>query len=155
MTFLIDSNYKIGDKIAVEKAPHVLLKYKSLKDILKNEKWNNNLSILEKEINLQLNKPVEERKNIIIKKINSPYNIISTLTRKIAWESQKDILVVNNGFSKESDQIYIRSNKNLENLISNGKSLGYRCGGKKEVMGAVVTKDKTDFFVKLILEYLS
>jgi hypothetical protein len=33
--------------------------------------------------------------------------------------------------------------------------LGYRCGGKKEVLGAVVPKEKTESFVKEILRYLS
>jgi len=33
--------------------------------------------------------------------------------------------------------------------------LGFRCGGKTEVMGAVVSKEKTESFVKEILTFLS
>jgi len=48
----------------------------------------------------------------------------------------------------------MRSNKDAEPIIQKGKQLGYRCGGKKEVLGAIVPKDKTDSFVKEILYFL-
>jgi len=41
-----------------------------------------------------------------------------------------------------------------EPMIKRGKDLGFKCGGKKEVLGAIVPKDKTDFFVKEILDFL-
>ncbi len=51
MVYLLDSNYKIGDKKAVEEAPYELLKIKNAQDILKNKKWDKNLKKLEDEIN--------------------------------------------------------------------------------------------------------
>jgi hypothetical protein len=33
--------------------------------------------------------------------------------------------------------------------------LGYRCGGKTEVLGAVVPKEKTESFVQEIVRFLS
>jgi len=53
------------------------------------------------------------------------------------------------------DQVYVRSNKNAEPIIKRGKDLGFKCGGKKEVLGAIVPKDKTDSFVEEILEFLT
>jgi len=34
-------------------------------------------------------------------------------------------------------------------MIQRGKSLGYKCGGKKEVLGVILPKEKTDSFVAL------
>jgi len=154
MVYLMDSNYKLGDKTAVEKAPHLLLKTISTNEILNNKIWNENLSKLNKEITKILEKPSDEVSGVILKKINTPYNIISTITRKIAWETGKNTVVVNSGFFNNKDQIYMRSSKNAEPMIQRGKSLGFKCGGKKEVLGAIVPKNKTDSFVQEILEFL-
>jgi single-stranded DNA-specific DHH superfamily exonuclease len=153
MVYLMDSNYKIGDKAAVEQAPHSL-KNNSAEQILKNTKWNKNLEMLDEEIKKIMDLPSDEIDGIIFKKISTRYNIISTITRKIAWESGKNTIVVNAGFFDNQNQIYLRSNKDAEPIIQKGKLLGYRCGGKKEVMGAIVPKEKTDSFVEEILKFL-
>ncbi len=154
MVYLLDSNYKIGDKKAVEQAPYELLKIKNPQEILENKKWNKNLKQLEDEINIILKKPIEEIDNIIFKKIDTKYNIISTITRKIFWETGKDTLVINTGFFNDKDQIYMRSKKNAEQIIKKGKELGFKCGGKKEVLGAIVPKDKTNMFIEEIMIFL-
>jgi len=153
--YLLDSNYKLGDKKAVETAPRLLLNYKSASDILDNDQWNKNLTILNKEITKQLEKNSNEVQGTIFKKIDTPYNIISTITRKVAWENGKNTLVINTGFFDNKDQVYVRSSKNLEPIIKRGKTLGFKCGGKKEVLGAILPKDKTDSFVEEILKFLS
>jgi len=48
----------------------------------------------------------------------------------------------------------MRSKKNAEPIITRGKELGFKCGGKKEVLGAIVPKDKSDSFVQEILNFL-
>jgi hypothetical protein len=48
----------------------------------------------------------------------------------------------------------MRSIKNAEPMIQRGKDLGFKCGGKKEVLGAIVPKEKSDSFVQEILEFL-
>lgn len=154
MVNLLDSNYKLGNKKFVEEAPLQLLNRGSAEEILKNIQWNENYTKLAKELTKQLNIPADEINEIILKKINTPYNIISTITRRIAWGSGKNTIVINTGFYHDKDQIYMRSKKNAEPIISRGKSLGFKCGGKKEVLGAIVPKDKTDFFVKEILDFL-
>ena len=154
MAYLLDTNYKMGDKKAVEDAPIELLKYDSPDDILQNKKWNENHKKLNKEIKSILDQPDEKNNDIILKRINTNYNIISTITRKVAWDSGKNTLVINTGFFDDRDQIYVRSNKNAEPMIKRGKDLGFKCGGKKEVLGAIVPKDKTDSFVEEILDFL-
>jgi len=154
MVYLLDSNYKLGDKKAVENAPHLLLQYNAPADILNNPEWNKNLTRLTEEITRQLELPADEINGTIFKKIETPYNIISTITRKISWGSGKDTVVINTGFFDDKDQVYVRSKKNVEPMIKRGKSLGFKCGGKKEVLGAIVPKHKTDTFVQEILEFL-
>ena len=154
MVYLMDSNYKLGDKTAVEKAPHILLENGLPSNILNNKIWKVNLKKLNEEITKLLEKPADEISGVILKKINTPYNIISTITRKIAWETGKNTVVVNLGFFEKKDQIYMRSIKNAEPMIQRGKSLGYKCGGKKEVLGAIVPKNKTESFVQEIIDFL-
>lgn len=154
MVYLMDSNYKLGDKKAVEQAPGSLLKNDSAEQILNNKKWNKNLTKLNDEIAKIMDTPSDEIEGVIIKKISTTYNIISTITRKVAWDTGKNTIVVNTGFFSDRDQIYMRSSKNAEPIIQRGKALGYKCGGKKEVLGAIVPKDKTDSFVREILDFL-
>lgn len=154
MVYLLDSNYKIGDKKAVEYAPHFLLDHDTAKDILQNTQWNTNLTSLNKEITMQMACPTDEIDGTIVKKIHTSFNIISTITRKVAWESGKNAMVINTGFFEDKNQLYVRSTKNLESMIQRGKSLGFKCGGKKEVLGAIVPKEKTDSFVKEIMTFL-
>jgi len=155
MVSLLDSSYKVGDRKAVEETPHLLLEYSEPQRILQNVRWKNNLVLLEKEIVKYIDAPYEEIQNILLKRIHTKFNIISTVTRKIAWDSGKDTVVLNTGFFKDMDQIYVRSGKNLQPLIQQGKMLGYRCGGKTEVLGAVVPKEKTESFVQETLRFLS
>jgi len=154
MVYLIDTNYKIGDKNSVEKAPHALLGITNGEEILKNNTWNKNLENLDNEMNKILDAPAEKIDDLIFKKINTPYNIISTITRKVAWDTGKNTLVINTGFFDDKDQIYMRSKKNAEPMIKRGKELGFKCGGKKEVLGAIVPKDKTNMFIEEIILFL-
>jgi len=155
MAYLIDTNYKIGDKKAVEEAPHTLLKIQKPNEILNNKTWNQNQKNLDNEMNKILNSPGEEINDLIFKKIETQYNIISTITRKVAWNTGKNTLVINTGFFKDKDQIYMRSKKNAEPIIKKGKQLGFKCGGKKEVLGAIVPKNKTNMFIEEIMLFLN
>jgi DHH family len=155
MVYLLDSNYKIGDQKAVEETPHLLLEYTDAHRILQNVRWKNNLITIEKEISKFVDTPCEEKEGVLLKRIHTKCNIISTVTRKIFWSTGKDTVIVNTGFFKDMDQIYVRCGKNLQPLIQQGKMLGYRCGGKAEVLGAVVPKEKTESFVQEILRFLS
>ena len=63
-------------------------------------------------------------------------------------------MVLNTGFFEDKDQLYVRSKKNIVKMIERGKFLGYKCGGKKEVLGVILPKEKTDSFINEILEFL-
>ncbi|MBN1861663.1 MAG: single-stranded DNA-specific exonuclease [Candidatus Thermoplasmatota archaeon] len=155
MVSLLDSSYKVGDRNAVEKAPHLLFEYSDSHQILQNVQWKENLVLLEEEITKYVNGDCVEKNRVLLQRIHTKYNIISTVTRRIAWNSGKDTVVINTGFFDDMDQVYVRSNKNLQPMIQHGKMLGYRCGGKKEVLGAVLPKQKTESFVQEVIRFLS
>ncbi len=153
---LIDSNYKVGKKENVEKAVFFLLKNKnSPNKILENEEWNENLNNLKEEIekNIEIT-PAYEDDGIVLKKFHSKYNIISTITRDLAWSKGKIAIVMNKGFFEDEDQIYIRNGKNLEEILEKARERGYSAGGKKEVIGIVLPKEETEAFLSKILEEL-
>jgi single-stranded DNA-specific DHH superfamily exonuclease len=154
IVYLLDTNYKIGKKEAVEQAPHILLKIQNAEEITKNQTWNQNLNNINSEMEKILNDPGNETDGIIIKKMDTPYNIISTVTRRVAWDSGKNTVVINTGFFDDRDQIYMRGKKDAAPIIQRGKDLGFKCGGKKEVLGAIVPKDKSESFIEEILEFL-
>jgi hypothetical protein len=155
MVYLLDGCYKTGDKDGVEKAPHILLENESAAAILENGRWNNKYENIEKEIAMHLAAPADEVGDVQVKRIHTQCNIISAVTRKAAWGSGKPTVVINTGFFSDSDQLYLRGGKNAEPMIRRGKELGLKCGGKKEVLGAIVPKALTKSFLKEILDYLA
>ncbi|MDD3493424.1 MAG: single-stranded DNA-specific exonuclease [Candidatus Thermoplasmatota archaeon] len=156
MVHLLDANYKIGDRKAVERAPHQLLAMDGPRDILDHGEWNRSRKKLDREMERLLGQPVEQVGDTMLLKMNTPYNLISAVTRRLAWDSGRDTVVVNTGFFDREDQIYVRSTRgNLQSLIQRGKERGYRCGGKKEVLGAILPRAETGDFVAEILAFLN
>jgi hypothetical protein len=155
MVYLLDSSYKIGDRKAVIKAPRFLLEMKDPRGILINQEWKKNLVFLEDEVAKWVKAPGKDVEGVCVKHISTKCNIISTVTRRVYWASKKDTVLVNSGFFKDCDQVYVRSSKNLQPLIQQGKTLGYTCGGKAEVLGAIVPKGKTESFVRQAVGFLS
>ena len=152
---LLDSNYKINNKEAVEEAPQFLRQCHSLNEILSHTLWKDNLHYLEKEIDRQFSTPYEDKGGIIVTTLDTPLNIISTIARMLARQHDRPVVVVNTGFFKDQDQVYVRTSTNLEPLIQRGRSLGFRCGGKKEVFGAVLPKQCTPVLMEEIMNFLT
>lgn len=158
MTELIDSNYKVGDRKGVLEAPFLLLK-NDPKIILEYQRWKKNFEKLREDVEREISKPPTRlENNIFIWEINTPYNTISTITKRLAWKNKDNIVVVlNRGWHRDRDQLYIRSVNNLFNsneLIRFAHGLGYSAGGKKEVFAAVVPKQRTEKFLEQILTRL-
>jgi len=158
MTELIDSNYKVGDRDGVIEAPFLLLKINP-REILEQITWNKNLEKLREDLEKQTSKPPTRTVGkVLIWEINTPYNTISTITKRLAWKNNNNIVViVNRGWFKNRDQVYIRTGNNLfdsNEIINFAKGLGYSAGGKKEVVAAVIPRSETKKFLELVLPRL-
>ncbi|RLF27237.1 MAG: single-stranded DNA-specific exonuclease [Thermoplasmata archaeon] len=156
MVYLIDSNYKMQRKTEVEGIPWLLMEGDVAEKILENLEWNSNLRVLEGEVNRILSDEtlITERNSIAVMRINTPYNIISTVTRRFAWETGKNVVVVNKGFYDDKDQLYVRSsNVDLSSLIGELKNSGFYAGGKGNVMGVVVPKNKTEDLLEKVVGF--
>ena len=155
LVYRIDSSYKVGDRESVIQAPHQLTTYTKKEDILGNKEWENNLTKLEEKLEEALSEPPEEIDGVQVKRLHTPYAIISQVTRRLAWGTGKDTVVVNTGFFEDQDQLYSRSNNvDMHHLIDQAKKHGYNAGGKKDVIGAIIPKQETEKFLKETIEYI-
>jgi hypothetical protein len=155
LVYRIDSSYKVGDRESVTEAPHLLMKYQTRDDILENKKWENNLRNLEEKLANVLAKEPEMVEGIQVKRLDTPYAIISQVTRRLAWGTGKDTVVLNTGFFENQDQIYSRSQTvDYHDLIAWAKQLGFNAGGKKDVIGAIIPKKNTEDFLHKTLNYI-
>ncbi|MBN2336009.1 DHH family phosphoesterase [Candidatus Bathyarchaeota archaeon] len=151
---LIDSIYKVGDKAGVEEAPRLLNGYASPEDIKGNSQWRGNLKLFDGKLDEILAEPPEEVEGVLMKRLDTKYAVISAVTRRIAWGTGRDTIVVNTGFFPEHDQLYSRSkNRDMGPMIARARMLGFNAGGKKDVVGAIIPKGETESFIKELLDF--
>ncbi|MCD6480666.1 MAG: single-stranded DNA-specific exonuclease [Thermoplasmata archaeon] len=153
MVYIIDANYKAGDKEEVERAVRMLHNASNPADfIMKNEKWRRRKEDIEREIEKAIDAEEKRIGNVKFKEIDSPYNIISTVARRI-WDGKNYVVVVNRRFFRDKCQVYVRG-ENAIPLIKMAVERGYVAGGKKNVMGAIVPEEECDEFVEKIIEVI-
>ena len=153
MVELIDSNYKVMDKEGVETAAQFVMENKGHPEkVLEHRGWIQNAERIEREIKTQLSREIVENGNFLILKIDTPFNIISTMTRRLAWQNPGRIaIVINRGFFPDRDQIYVRGD-NVGSWIEMARNEGYSAGGKKGVAGIVLPKERTSSFIERMLK---
>ena len=155
LVYRIDSSYKVGDRDSVAEAPHLLRGYMTRDEILGNEKWKANLENLEKKLDKVLSEPPERVDGVQLKMLDTPYAIISQVTRRLAWGTGRDTVVVNTGFFEDQDQLYSRSSTvDYHDLITKAMAHGFNAGGKKDVIGAIIPKSETENFLEETIEYI-
>jgi len=156
--YYLDTNYKIGDRESVSNYARYLKKAKSPKDILGKSELKSNYDKLNQAIEKEVDREKENLSgNIDFLEMESPYNIISTVTRKIAWADEDRIVIVSNCEYMENDcQIYIRGPiPDSEKIINHLKGKGYSAGGKSDVIGMVIPKEDKDETLDEVLEMLN
>jgi len=151
---LLDSNYIVMDREGVEEAVNTILGSEP-KELLENERWIRNLSLIEKEIWRALNN-IENVGKFTRIEFNSNFNIISKVVRKAVWVMGYDVvLAINRGFG-EGGQIYLRVKPELAKeidipaIIRELKLRGFNAGGKREVLGLICPKDRIDEALSVI-----
>ena len=101
-----------------------------------------------------LEEPTEDRGGVLVKRLDTGYAVISTVTRRIAWGTGRDTIVVNTGFFPGHDQLYSRSSRlDMQPMIERARELGFNAGGKSDVLGAIVPKEETESFVEELLSF--
>jgi len=151
---LIESGYKVGDKKGMEEAPRLLMGYTKPDDIRNNGRWCRNLGLFQDKLTEVLSEPPEDREGVLIKCLDTEYAVISAVTRRIAWGTGRDTIVLNTGFFQDRDQLYSRSSRrDMQPMIKRAKELGFNAGGKSDVLGAIVPKEATEPFVEELVSY--
>ncbi|AFK22097.1 alkaline phosphatase family protein [Pyrococcus sp. ST04] len=113
---LIDSNYIVMDRKAVEEALHVLLGHEP-KELLEYEPWVRKVEATKETIEEAISS-VEERNGFAIVEFESPFNIISKVARKLVWEKgYRGAVVVNHNFHGKA-QLYFRVSPKETDRIS-------------------------------------
>ncbi len=108
MTRLLDAAYKTGDRAAVQQAVVDLAETDDPAGfILENEALRQKRESIEQETNAAVQQPAERRGPVLVKHIDTPYNIISTVTRRL-WDGDSYVMVVNCSFFEEQCQLYVR-----------------------------------------------
>ncbi len=149
---LLDSSFKLNNREEVMENVHLALQ--GIEDVLENEKLHRNLEYISKEIE-RWSESAEDMGKYAFLEMQSPYMIISSVTRRIAWGRKKPAIVVNH--KDDRDEFYIRFPNNEHSalpLIEIAKKRGYNAGGKDEVMGTILPPGKGRDFAKEILEVL-
>lgn len=151
---LLDSSYKVGDKEGVEEAPRLLTGYTKSDDIMNNGRWRRNLRLFQDKLTEILAEPPEDRDGVLVKRLDTGYAVISSVTRRIAWGTGRDTIVVNTGFFSRHDQLYSRSSRrDMHPMIRRARELGFNAGGKSDVLGAIVPKEATEPFIEELVTY--
>ena len=153
---LLDSSARIGDKMLVEDAVNQLSK--SAEDpyvLLRNEVWQRNAAILNEEIETQMLVRDELKDGIAVKRFHSKFDIVSAVARKMAWSGKyRAAVALNSGFLQDRDQLYVRKGTgslDSKAIIRLAHDNGYSAGGKDEVVGTVLPKAESQWFLEQVL----
>ena len=156
LVYRIDSSYKVGERESVKEAPQLLKEYTNKEDILNNIDWKQNLKKLDQKLEEALSATPDLIDGVQVLRLDTPYSIISQVTRRLAWDTGKNTVVINTGFFKDQDQFYSRSNiVDMQLLIQQAKEHGYNAGGKTDVIGAIVPKTETERFLEETIDYIN
>jgi len=149
---LLDSSFKMNNRDEVVENVHLVLQ--GIKEVIKNDKLHRNLEFISNEIE-KWSQRAEDMGPYMYLEMQSPYMIISAVTRRIAWGRNKPAMVVNH--KDDRDEFYIRFPNHEHSalpLIDIAKNRGYNAGGKDEVMGAILPPGNAKEFAKEVLEVL-
>jgi single-stranded DNA-specific DHH superfamily exonuclease len=149
---LVDSNYKTDNRKAVNEAIGIMTTVgNDIGKIYSQEAWIERAGVVTKEINSWIKHKRFERDGYSFLRIKTRHHIISTVGRRLHRLLNKPIIVINTGFS-DVDQIYIRGPDMTEAIRFSRDELGLRCGGKKDVLGAILEKGQLDDLLPQVIK---
>ncbi len=149
---LLDSSFKLNKREEVME--NVYLAKNGIEEILQCERLHRNLEVITVEIEKFVDM-AEDRGEYYFLIMQSTHHIISSVTRKLVWEHGKAAIVINK--RDDRDEFYIRAPSqdfNAYPIIDMAKSRGYKAGGKREVMGAILPPGEGEKFARKVAEVL-
>ncbi len=123
----IDTLYKIGERYKITYMPIVFKDVNRPEEILNKDDLKKNEANLKEAINQEVEASLEKIDDkVLYRDMSSPYNIISTVTRRLAWSREdKKVVVSNSEFQANKCQIYIRGPlTNSQKIIEEMKEKG-------------------------------
>ncbi len=148
---LIDSSYKVGDRGGVTAAPSIVKPCGAdLSDVRTFGQWAENLKRIDAEIDSVLERPLKDLgSGLVMLEMDTGMEIISAVTRKLAWSRTEGASIVYNSKPGPNDQVYVRlsGDGDLTDAVKWAKGRLASAGGKKEVLGAVVPKEEREEFM--------
>ncbi len=142
---LVDSNYIVNDYEGMKQTVRDL--QENPLEINKDTRLIENLAKIKAEEEKAINKTPQELGQVYSFHLESPYNILSAATRKIAKKYPDKIIICTQSHIVSSN-LYVRTKLekiDLREYITYCKEKGYSCGGKKEVLGAMVPTEELDY----------
>ena len=153
----MDTLYKVGKRHQITFMPIVLKDVELPEDILDRDDLKENEEKLKEAIDQEVEASLEQIDDeILYRDMSSPYNMISTVTRRLAWSREdKKVVVSNSEFQADKCQIYIRGPlANSQKIIEEMKEKGYSAGGKSDVVGMVVPEEDKEEVLQNIFNIL-
>ncbi len=153
---LIDTMHKTNDRKGILEMPWFLSEIEHPREVLMRDDLKKNLNILKKEIRKEAEGPLREVKDgVVHKDMHSPFNIISSVARRIAWNRDDVVIVTNDGYSDGITQVYIRGPiPDSQKLIRAAKEKGFSAGGKEDVVGMVISSEEIGDLLPKMVELL-
>lgn len=151
---LIDTHYIINDYLGMQQTIQALATAPF--SLLQNDLLQKNYKNIKAEENKILQTTPEIKGKCFCFKLDSPYNILSSVTRKLAKKYPEQIILNYQEHNGQSN-LYARTARpeiDFRPLISVLRQEGWSAGGKKEVIGiALATAQLSGLLNRIIKEY--
>ncbi len=150
---IVDLQYKTGDRERVYSTVKYLLE-RPLLSILEKKEMVEVEAMVEEEIRRELGK-VRAFPGLNFLLTPSKFRIVSDLTRRLFSQTPQSLnLVV--GLQGEFLNFYLRTSIfDLSPLVRRARALGFYAGGKKDVIGAVVERERAKEYLGLLEGFLA
>ncbi len=148
---VVDLQYKTGDRERVYGVVRYLLE-NPLLSVVEKKEFSQVESLVEEEIEGELKK-VRVFPDLNFLFTPTRFRIVSDLTRNLFARFPESINMVV-GYQGEFYNFYLRTSlEDLSPLVRRAKSLGFYAGGKKDVIGAVVERERVGDYIALLEEF--
>ncbi len=148
---IVDLQYKTGDRERVYEMVGYLLE-NPLLSVVQRPRFGEVESMVEEEIKKE-EKKMREGEVLNFLFTPTPFRIVSDLTRRLFSRYPLKINFVV-GLQGEAFNFYLRTRlADLSTLVRKARDMGFYAGGKKDVIGAVVERERVEDYLRLLEDF--